>query len=260
MQATRIYGITIRHIINIRRNLDRITDTFYWPAIDIFVWGLTGSYFAIHSGDDHLIFAFLTAMIFWTMLWRVQYEVSVTLLDDMWARNLINLFVSPLTFGEWILSFLIVATIKAIISFFFASLLALMLYNLHVFSYSWYLLPFALILWMSGLSMGFFITGIILRFGAKVQSLGWTLGAVIMPFSAIYYPLKQLPLWAQYIARLLPPSYVFENMRELIYKNSITLEQMLIGLVLAFIYLILSLYWLKRSFQKLLERGMVTLH
>lgn len=101
---------------------------------------------------------------------------------------MVNIFVSPLKFSEWISSFLLLGFIKAVVSLSFASLLAFFLYKFKIFLFGFYLLPFFIILIMVGWWVGFIVAGIILRYGTRLQTLAWGAIAVVSPFSAVYYP------------------------------------------------------------------------
>src|SRR5437762_2864483 len=63
------------------------------------------------------------------IFWRAQREISTGLLEELWNKNLINIFVSPLTFSEWLISIFIVSIIKTAISFLFMCFLAFLLYG-----------------------------------------------------------------------------------------------------------------------------------
>jgi ABC-2 type transport system permease protein len=109
---------------------------------------------------------------------------------------------------------------------------------------------------MTGWAVGFFVAGVILRYGTRVQFIAWSLIAVISPFSALYYPLSVLPQWAQDVARFIPTSYIFEGAREIIYKGHLSLDKIYWSLGLNLIYLTLGFIFLRLSFDKVLQKGM----
>ena len=113
---------------------------------------------------------------------------------------------------------------------------------------------------MLGWAAGFFVAAVILRFGTKVQNLAWTFGGLLGPFSAIYYPVSILPGWAQSVAAILPSSYVFEGMREVINKGRLDTRLLVISFFLNVVYLVFSLVFLQKSFNKVLEKGMVKVY
>lgn len=84
-----------------RRNIDKLTDNFYWITLDVFIWGITSVYFQRFSGDfQSIVLMIMSAVIFWNMVYRAQVDFSMALLEELWNRNLVNIFVSPITFWE----------------------------------------------------------------------------------------------------------------------------------------------------------------
>lgn len=257
MKLHRIYGLTLRNFFAFRRNLDRLADSFYWPTIDLLMWGLTSQFFTIMGGGNNVILFVLSGLVMWLILWKSQYEISINLLDELWNRNLINLFVSPLTFSEWLASNLIIGIMKVVISFSFAVLLAYLFYAVKIFEFGFQLLPFMLILLLSGWAVGFTVTGLIFRYGTKIQAFCWTLVWIFGPFSAIYYPVSILPNWAQQISKFIPMSYAFEGMRGVLATGTIDYQKLAVGLGLVSVYLLIALFFVYKSFNKVMERGLL---
>ena len=107
----------------------------------------------------------------------------------------------------------------------------------------------------TGWAIGFFIDGLIFRFGYKIQAFAWAFIFVIYPFSAVLYPVAILPGWAQKFAAILPTSYVFENMRSVLFTGIFDVRDIIISFLLNGIYIALSLYFLKKMFQNALANG-----
>lgn len=268
MKLNRIYGMVLRYFYYFKHSLDRMSDVFYWPTMDLLLWGLTSIYFKKQQSatfsaglsSSQIVLVIISGILLWIIVWRGQYEITVNLLEELWSRNLINIFVSPLKFSEWIASVVVVGIIKAILSFSFAAIVAFLLYKIKIFFYGFYLIPFALLLIMSGWWAGFLISGLILRYGTKVQTFAWAAIMLISPFSAIYYPLSTLPLWAQKIAIFVPTSYVFEAGREILNKGSLDPRKLYISFFLNLVYLIVALIFVRKSFDKVLEKGLVKVY
>ncbi|OGK25383.1 hypothetical protein A3A46_00045 [Candidatus Roizmanbacteria bacterium RIFCSPLOWO2_01_FULL_37_13] len=163
-------------------------------------------------------------------------------------------------FSEWVVSFILVGVAKAFLSFTFAVFMAYLLYKIKVFTLGFYMIPFIISLLISGWWVGFFVAGIILRFGSKLQTLAWTFVWVLGPFSAIYYPVSILPNWAKLIASILPTSYIFEGMREVINKGNLDPFKLIISFALNVVYLVCSIIFLRKSFDKVLEKGLVKVY
>ena len=261
MKLRRIWAMNLRHLYVFRHSLDRLTDAFYWPSIDLLLWGLTSTYFQSTTplGSNFLVMV-VTGILFWIIIWRAQFEITVNSLEELWNKNLINLFGTPLKFSEWITSMIMLGIVKGGVSFGFASLLAYALYQVEIFFYGWYLLPFALILIMNGWWTGFLVSGLILRYGSRVQSFAWTIVMVLAPFAAIYYPVSILPGWAQVIASAIPITYVFEGAREVLFSGSLDWNKVWIGLGLNVFYLVIATVFLRSSFRRVLQKGLVKVY
>lgn len=257
MSILRIYALVLRHFYNLRRSFDRMSDVFYWPVLDIIIWGLTGIYFVSFSPDSYThIVAIIGAVLLWIIPWRAQNEISINVLVELWDRNLANIFVSPFKLSEWMVSLVIVGIIKGLISLGFASLVAFLLYKVNIFIYGFYLIPMIALLFMFGWAIGFTVGAVILRFGSRIQTLGWTVPWAAAPFSAIYFPVSILPHWAQQIAYALPSSYIYEGTRQIVFHQTFNWNYFWIALVLDLFYLTLSLLLFRKSFKNALNRGL----
>lgn len=255
MNFHRIYAMIVRHLFNTRHSFDRLSDMFYWPALDMFIWGLTGIYFASLGPNAHAsTFIIISGLVFWVIMWRGSYEINNSLLTEIWDRNLVNIFASPLTLTEWIISFLIFGTGKMILSLAFSSTLAYLFYGYNIFSYGFLLIPFALSLLITGWVVGFFICGLLIKYGEKIQTLAWMGIGLIAPFSALYYPVATLPQWAQKIAIFIPASYVMESVRDVMFTGKLSIEKLIISFALNILYLVLSIWffvWMYKKSRKL---------
>lgn len=254
---SRVNAMVLRYFLSLRHNPDRLSDMFYWPAMDIFIWGLTGLYIASLGGSsEETIFVILTGVVFWIVIWRAQYEINVNLMSEIWDKNLVNIFASPLTLPEWTVALLLVGLIKMVISVAFAAALTVWFFGFNIFLFGSLLLPAVLSLLLTGWAAGFLIAGFLIYFGQRIQTLAWTGVALIWPFSALYYSVAILPDWAQAIARFVPSSYVFENMRQVIFTGQFSWDKILISFALNILYLILALWFFVFMFKKSKEQGL----
>lgn len=258
MQLHRIFAIVLRFLYAFKYNLERLTDAFYWPVIELFTWGLTSAYVkSFVPNASPILLIFLSGLLLNIIIWRGQYEITINLLNDIWNRNLINIFIAPLKFAEWVGAFVILSIIKALVSFGFAILMAFILYKVNIFYLGFHLIPFILLLLMTSWWLGFFISGLILIIGRKVEAFAWTLGGLMAPFSAVFYPVTVLPDWAQKIAAYIPTSYIFEGAREVIAKGTLDPYKIYMSFFLNVVYIVISLVIFRFSFNKVLERGLV---
>jgi ABC-2 type transport system permease protein len=225
--------------------------------MDLLLMGLTGLYFAkINTSNPHSVEIMLTGVIFWLVVWRGQYEISLNLLAEFWDRNLVNIFVTPLKISEWILSLLIFSFIKMLVSLIFVATISFILYKFNIFMYGLLIIPIAISLTLTGWTIGFIIASALIIFGQRIQTVAWIGGALLAPFSAIYYPLSILPAWVQKFVSFIPSSYMFEGMREFISTGSMSSEKFVISFSLNIIYLMLSVWLFISMFKKSRKLGL----
>jgi ABC-2 type transport system permease protein len=260
MSPRRIGAMVMRHLYMFPRTLDRWSESIYWPVLDLVLWGITTRWVENGRGEvPHLALAVLTAVVFWQVVWRANYEISVNLLEEIWNQNLVNLFSTPLTVWEWSLSLIVLGVLKNVLTMIVGAGAVWLLYRLNVFAVGWLMLPFLFALMMSGWFMGFTASGVIIRYGKSLQSIAWMAGYALAPFSAVFYPLHVLPDWAQVIARALPMTYVFEGMRQVLRGDELPVAELLISFGLNTVYLVLSVVFFGRMFEKSRERGLARL-
>lgn len=249
MSLSRILAIVMRHMYSFRRNLDRLSDSVYWPVMDLLVWGLTTVWLQTTAGGSHLLLIMLTAIVFWQIVWRSNYEISVNLLEESWCRNVVNLFSTPLTVCEWVSGVMLVGLIKVFIAILVGVAASWLLYSLNILTVGLSLIPFSASLVMFGWILGFIGAGIIARFGRQFQTIAWMMGFLFAPLSAVYYPVAVLPEWVQPAAWFLPATYIFEGMRGVIQTGQIDWGMVGSSFILNLCYLALSLKFFIAMFE-----------
>jgi ABC-2 type transport system permease protein len=260
MVWARVKAVVWRHLYNFKHSWDRLSDAFYWPAMDIFIWGLTSMYIREATVEiPNIVMLLMTGLVFWMIVWRGQYEITVNLLEEMWNSNLVNLFTTPLTVYEWMAGVVVLGVMKMVIIISFAGMLVYLLYAVNVFKFGWLILPFMALLLMFGWSVGFIVAGLIVRFGMRIQTLAWTGIYILAPFSAIYYPVSSLPAWAQTIARWTPTSYVFEGMRSVIFTGTMDQAGLIKSVGLTIVFFLSSIGFFLLMFNQSRKTGLARL-
>jgi ABC-2 type transport system permease protein len=245
----------MRHLYHFQRNLDRWSDAVYWPVMDLILWGLTTRWLqSSNQGASNLLLVMLTGIVFWQIVWRANYEISVNLLEETWSRNVVNLFATPLTLCEWIAGLMTVGILKVALGMTVGLLASWLLYSLNILSVGYLLLPFLASLVMFGWCLGFFAAGLILRFGRNVQTVAWMMGWLLAPLSAVYYPVAALPHWAQPLAYAIPTTYIFEGMRQVLAGGVMSYGMLGASFALNILYLAAMLYFFASMFE--VRRGM----
>lgn len=262
MNISRIKAIVMRHLYLYKgRSLPRFLDIFFWPVMTLLTWGFLSVYLqgAKISGGSGINFlsVILGAAILWEIIIRAQQAISIYFLEDVWEKNFLNIFVSPLTLGEFFVASVILGLIRIIIVCIVLFLVSILIYNFNIFSLGLPLIGYIGNLFMFGLAVALFINAVILRFGTSAQVLAFGIIFLIQPISAVFYPISILPIWAQYTAKLLPISYVFEDMRATIAGNAFDTKSFLIALGLNIFYLVLAWIFFTGMFKSIKKKGLL---
>jgi ABC-2 type transport system permease protein len=213
LSAGRVAALLQRQLFLYRRSLIRLLEVVYWPLMDLLVWGFLSVYVASLRGGAGTVAFLLGGMILWDLFFRAQQAISVSFLEDIWTRNLINVFVSPISTAEFLCSTMLLGVMKVAVIGVLLGGLALLFYAFNIFRYGLPLLPFVLTLIAAAWGNGIITTALILRFGQGAEVLAWALAFLFQPFSAVFYPVAVLPPPVQRIAWLLPTTHAFEGMR-----------------------------------------------
>lgn len=256
MNFSRIKGVFFRYYYNLRKGPSQLSDLFYWPLVDILLWGLTSFWIQKQSHIPNLPLVLMTGLIFWQVAWRGSLDISINILQELWHRNVVNLFSTPLKISEWIAGTILLCFCKLIITISFGTLVVYLLYSLNVFTIGWAFLPYAALLLMFGWSLGFFAAGIIIYWGHQVEMFAWMIAFLFAPFSAVFYPVETLPAWAQKISWSLPTTYVFEGMREILNGRPFSFSYFWYSLALNILFLGVAITFFKYMFEQSRKKGL----
>ncbi|MBI2623527.1 MAG: ABC transporter permease [Candidatus Liptonbacteria bacterium] len=258
MKLHRINALLIRNLYLYKRSLPRLMDIFFWPVMDLLLWGFLSVYLnQLELGAPNLVTFLLGGIVFWGFLHASQESVSVAFLEEVWEKNFLNIFVTPLRLSEFLTSTVLVGLVRLLLVGSVMGAVALALYHFNIFQFGFYFIPFALNILLFGWLVGIFITAVIFRFGTSAQVLAFGVLFLIQPFSAVFYPVSALPASIQWISYLLPPTYVFEGMRAVIATGTLPFATLGYALLNNAIYLILVLWFFYRMFARVKEKGLL---
>ena len=237
----RIWAMLLRYLYLLRSSWPRTLELLYWPTLQMLIWGFMSQFLYVNSTYVFRAFGvLLAAVMLWDVLFRAQLGLSMSFLEEMWARNLGHLFVTPLRPYEWVLSLLSMSMIRVVLGLMPAALLAIPLYHYSIFSMGLPLVAFFAVLLVMGWALGMAICGLILRQGMGAEGLAWTVVFTLSPISAVYYPVSILPSWLQHVAWALPSTYVFEGMRAVLFSAVFRTDYFFIALALDLVWVVLG--------------------
>ena len=258
MRLSRTAAIVLRQYYLMRGSVTRIVPLFVWVAIDIVLWGFITRYLnAITSAGPNFVPVLLGAVLFWDFFTRVMYGVTTTFLEDVWSRNFLNLFATPLSISEYLGGLVLSSVVTSAIGLFVMLVLATTVFGLHFFGYGLMLIPYLLVLFLFGISLGILANALVLRYGPAAEWFVWPIPALLSPFAAVFYPVSALPHWMQYVSHLLPPAYVFESMRTILAGSPARLGLLLWAGSLALLYILLAGWFFARIHRYAIRTGLI---
>lgn len=237
----RIGALALRYLYLLRSSWIRIVELAYWPTVQMILWGFISQYLAGHSAViQQATGLLLSAVLLWDVLFRSQLGLSVVFFEEMHARNLGQLLISPLQPIEMVLALMLVSLARTLIGVGVAVLLAVPFYGFNLFHIGLPLAGFFLNLVLMGWAIGLLVSALVLRFGMGAESIAWAAIFAIAPLCGIYYPVATLPAWLQPLSWLLPASHVFEGMRSVLLQHTFRADDLLYALLLNAGYLALG--------------------
>lgn len=232
----RVAALVLRYVYLYRRSLARSMEIFFWPTMDLLVWGFLSRYLervAAPAAISYLV----GAMILWDVLYRCQQAITLSVTEDIWVKNILNIFVTPVRTSELLLAMSIMGVIKSIVPAILLVAIAYAFYSFNLFAIGVVLAPFLASLLLFGWAVGMFTAALILRFGQAAEALVWGVPFLIQPVSAVFYPVDVLPRWLQHVAFLLPSTFVFEGMRAALRTSSVDPSLLVAAFGLNLVYL-----------------------
>jgi ABC-2 type transport system permease protein len=241
MNPSRIAAIVLRQVYLLSGSPVRVVPLFAWATIDIILWGFITRYLnSVTGAGMNFTTLLLGAVLLWDMLARVMQGVTTAFFEDVWSRNFLNLFTTPLTVPEYLSGLVLTGVLTSLVGFAAMVLLATAVFGLSFLAYGAALVPFLLVLFLTGIALGMTGAGIVLRFGPASEWLIWPIPTLLSPFVGVFYPLSTLPPWMRAVSRVLPPSYVFEGMRSVVQGRGFQPHQLALAAGLAVLYVVLA--------------------
>ena len=237
MNWYKVYGLSLRHFYLIKSSFPRILDLIYWPSIQIFLWGFISKFFTLSSTYyNNTVGVILSAAILYDFLFRSSISYNMMFLEEIWSRNFTNLFISPIKIKEIITALTLTAIVRTLIGTVPAVLLAIPLFGVSIFKLGIPLIILLLSLYLFGITLGLLVTSGLIRFGPSFENIAWASLFFLAPLGCIYYPIEILPNWLQIIAKILPLVHIFEEMRNILINEIISYNNILMSIILSFVY------------------------
>src|SRR2546423_3520846 len=190
----RVAAMVLRYWYLLRWSFARLIELIYWPAVQMLMWGFLQSYLA---GQASLFVQaggmLVGAVMLWDVLFRGQLGFSISFLEEMYARNLGNLMMSPLRPAEFVAALMIQSVIRLSVGMVPVSLLAIAFFGFNLWGLGLALALFFLNLLLTSWAIGILVAGILLRHGLGAENMAWSFMFLFLPLTCVYYPVEVLP-------------------------------------------------------------------
>lgn len=255
----RIIALLIRYKNIAFGSFPRLLSILYWPTVQILFWGYFTNFFISNSeiGVWSALNIILSAVVLWDVLFRGQLGLTMSFFEELWSRNLPNLFITPLKDFEIAISLVLISFIRTIIGITPAVFFANYFFEFHLFELGFFLIFLFANLMIVGWSVGFVVSGLVLRYGQAFEELAWAIIFIILPFSCVYYPLSSLPDLIQRLVVILPTVHIFESMRLILIENKIIVKDLMLIVTLNLFYITLSINFFLKMIEVAREKGLL---
>ncbi|MGH2751821.1 MAG: ABC transporter permease [Actinomycetota bacterium] len=255
----RIRSIARRHYYVMLRSPHRLFDVTIWPLVDVVLFGSIGAFVAGSDNAGAAAFGYLLGgIVLWHIIYQSQIAVSTGFLEETWTRNLLNIMVTPVKEWEYVAGVALFGLVKLVAGTGLVAITALLLFSFDITELGLGLIPIGAILLTVGWLIALFVIGFVLRYGSGAEALAWGILFVVMPLSGVFYPVDSLPVIVRPLALVLPTTYAFEAMRNLLDGDGIDWATIGIATVSTLVLTVLALAFLMRMLRLFRARGYIS--
>jgi ABC-2 type transport system permease protein len=254
----RVAAIAIRYFYLLRGSPARVVPLFAWVAIDIVLWGFMSRYLnRVAPPGFNFIPALLGAVLLWDFLIRIMQGVTMAFLEDVWSRNFLNIFATPLSISEYLAGLVVTSIATSAVGLLVMLGLASAVFGLSFFGYGLPLAHFVMVLFLFGIALGIFAAAVVLRLGPAAEWFIWPIPAMLSPLAGVFYPISTLPGWMQVLSHLLPPAYVFEGVRLVVSGGRASMAVLTGAAARAAVYLVFACWFFATVYRHALRTGLI---
>ena len=258
MRLRPVLAIVLRQFYLMRGSPARLFPLVIWVAVDILLWGFITRYLeTVAAPRFNFVATLLGAVLLWDFFGRVMMGITTAFFEDVWSRNFLNIFATPLGIPEYVSGLVLTSIVTSSLALAMMTALATTVFGLSMLAYGAMLAPFLLVLFLTGIALGIFGAAVVLRLGPAAEWLIWPLPALLSPFVGVFYPLSTLPGWMHAIAYALAPSYVFEGMRAIVAGEAFPSMNLVWAAGLAALYIVLAALFFVRVYRHAVRTGLL---
>lgn len=251
----RIRALVLQEYYLTRRSLETFFDIFFFPMMNVVLFGLITSFIAGTAQSRNASYLVLGVLL-WEVITINQYNVTVSSLWSVWSHNLTNIFIAPISIAEYLTAHIVAALVRTVLVTVLLAVGTYLAFGFSLLQVGWAnLLLFGLNLSLFGWWIGIILLGLIFRFGTRIQAMSWGLIFLFQPLTAAFFPVTVLPPLLQKVAWSLPATYVFEAARAALSNPAVNVRYTLIALGLNLVYFAIALVVFAAMFRRSKETG-----
>ncbi len=240
MVAYRIRALMMRYLIILKRDINRVCDIAGWPVFDILIWGFISVWMARDSALQDTALIPLYGMFFWQAVFnQTHMGISVSVMDELYGRNLSSLAACPLTLPEWLCALMLMGILRMLAVLIIGACALNLFFGASAMALGWSLLPIIVLFILSGWSLGCSTGALMLVWGHQATAFIWATW-VFTAFSGVFSPIDLLPSWMQVISAGIPMSYPIQVLHYYLAHHTIAWELVRTGLLVNSVYLLAS--------------------
>jgi ABC-2 type transport system permease protein len=258
IRLSRAIAILERQGYLVRGSVSRVVPLFGFVVLDIVLWGFLTQYLnVVSAGRVDFVPTLLGAVVLWDFFNRVMHGVTMTFFEDVWSRNFLNIFASPMSIGEYLAGQVMSSVVTSAVGLLAMVLVAAGVFGLSYAVYGLLIVPFVLVLFLFGIALGILGSSLVLRLGPSAEWFVWPIPMLVSPFAGVFYPVATLPGWMHPIAYAMPAPYVFEAMRGIVAGQPFRPALLATGAVLAVGYIGVACWVFARVHRHAVRTGLI---
>lgn len=251
----RVRAVVRRHVLVQTRNPGHWFLLLVLPVVDALLFSSIGVAF---GETDRAVEILVVGILLFHVIWQLTLAGSLGFLEEVWSRNVLNLWTTPLTESEYGVALLVIGFARALVSMGLVGLVAAGLYSVDPTGAGWVLAVGAATLMIFGWAVALLVIGLVLQFGETAEVFSWGTLVLLMPLSGIFYPPEALPGVLQPLAQVIPLTRIFEATRRSLVDGTVQWGDLGLGAAGSLICVALGAWFVRRQLRRFREQGWIT--
>ena len=255
LSRRRVAAVVRRHGLAQSRNPGHWFMLLVLPVVDTLLFVSIG---VAYGEGDNAAQILLTGILLFHVVWQLTLAGSMGFLEEVWSRNVLNLFTTPLHESEYASALGIVGLVRTLVASALVAIVGLALYASDPVGAGWVLVPGAVILLIFGWAVSLLVVGMTLQFGESAEVFSWGTILVLMPLSGVFYPVEALPAVLQPISRVIPLTRVFDAARDGLAGLPVNPWDLIIGALGSLVAVAAAGWFVTIQLRRFREQGWIT--